>query len=193
MGEPAAGAEGFGRDDTRTSIFDYWSMPELVRWVNDHKYDGSRLSAEQKALRAFYAQLVNVTAEPAFRDGAFYPLNPENRDNPSFGRIADETVSGHWCYSFLRFDRVVGQRFLVLINLHPQLSLHDVRVVIPPTGVAFLELTEDEPDLHFTDRLASERPLSSDCTLQEISSAGISIPEIAPLSAYYFECSANPF
>ncbi|HEX8490025.1 MAG TPA: alpha-amylase family glycosyl hydrolase, partial [Chthoniobacterales bacterium] len=30
VGEPAAGAEGFGGDDARTSIFDYWSMPELV-------------------------------------------------------------------------------------------------------------------------------------------------------------------
>jgi hypothetical protein len=191
VGEPAAGAEGFGRDDTRTSIFDYWSMPELVRWVNDHKYDGSRLSVKQKGLRAFYAQLVNVTAEPAFRDGAFYPLNPENRDNPNFGRIAGETVSGHWCYSFLRFDRVARQRFLVLINLHPQLSLHDVRVIIPPVGVEFLALTGEEPHLRFTDRLASERPLSSGCALEEISTIGVPIPEIAPLSAYYFECSAH--
>ena len=191
VGEPAAGAEGFGGDDARTSIFDYWSMPELVRWVNDHKYDGSRLSAEQKALRAFYSQLVNVTAEPAFRDGAFYPLNPENRDNPNFGRIGDETVGGHWCYAFLRFDRAARQRFLVLVNLHPESTLHDVRVVISPAGAEFLGLTEDEPHLCFTDRLASERPLSSGCTLQEISSVGVQIPEIAPLSAYYFECSAN--
>ena len=48
VGEPAAGAEGFGGDDARTSIFDYWSMPELVKWTNDHKYDGGKLSAEQK-------------------------------------------------------------------------------------------------------------------------------------------------
>jgi glycosidase len=192
VGEPAAGAEGFGGDDARTSIFDYWSMPELVRWVNDHKYDGSRLSAEQKGLRAFYSQLVNLTAEPAFRDGAFYPLNPENRDNPNFGRIGDETVSGHWCYSFLRCDPEANQRFLVLVNLHPELSLDDVRVVISRAGVEFLGLTGDEPHLRFRDRL-SVRPISTDCTLQEISSTGVPIPEIAPLSAYYFECSASRF
>jgi glycosidase len=54
VGEPGAGAEGFGGDDARTSIFDYWSMPEFVKWVNDHRYDGGRLSREQKALREFY-------------------------------------------------------------------------------------------------------------------------------------------
>jgi len=193
VGEPAAGAEGFCGDDARTSIFDYWSMPELVRWVSDHKYDGSCLSAEQKALRAFYSRLVNLTAEPAFRDGAFYPLNPENRDNPNFGRVGDEAVSGHWCYCFLRFDRTARQRFLVVINLHPESTLHDVRVIIPLAGIGFLGLTGDQLHLRFTDRLASERPLSRGCTVQEISSVGVLIPEIAPLSAYYFECSANRF
>ncbi len=44
VGEPGAGAEGFGGDDGRTSIFDYWSMPELAKWVNQHQYDGSLLS-----------------------------------------------------------------------------------------------------------------------------------------------------
>ena len=31
VGEPAAGVEGFGGDDARTTIFDYWSMPEFVK------------------------------------------------------------------------------------------------------------------------------------------------------------------
>jgi glycosidase len=56
VGEPAAGAEGFGGDDARTSIFDYWSMPEVVKWVNGHQYDGGHLSLDQKALRIFPAQ-----------------------------------------------------------------------------------------------------------------------------------------
>jgi hypothetical protein len=71
VGEPAAGAEGFGGDDSRTSIFDYWSMPVLVSWLNGHRYDGGKLSLEQKSLREFYARLVRLTNEPAFRDGVF--------------------------------------------------------------------------------------------------------------------------
>ena len=99
VGEPAAGAEGFGGDDARTSIFDYWSMPELAKWVNGHRYDGGRLSPEQKALRAFYGRLINLIGEPAFRDGEFFPLNPANHDNPKFGRLPGEQASGHWFYA----------------------------------------------------------------------------------------------
>src|SRR5438105_3103690 len=104
VGEPGAGVEGFGGDDARTSIFDYWSMPELVKWVNDHKYDGGRLSDDQKRLRTFYSRLMNILGEPAFRDGNFIPLNSANRDNAKFGRIGNEPASGHWLYSFLRYD-----------------------------------------------------------------------------------------
>src|SRR4029077_7381891 len=113
-GEPAAGAEGFGGDDSRTSIFDYWSMPALVSWLNGYRYDGEKLSLEQKSLREFYARLIRPTNEPAFRDGVFIPLNPENRENPAFGRLGDEPTSGHWCYAFFRFDHTSRQTFLVV-------------------------------------------------------------------------------
>ena len=146
VGEPAAGAEGFGGDDARTCIFDYWSMPELVKWVNGHRYDGGRLSPEQKALRAFYGRLVNLVGEPAFRDGEFFPLNPANHDNPGFGRLPDEQASGHWLYAFLRYDRSTQQRFLVLANLHPTISLRKFVCVLPETAMQFLDLNEDQSD-----------------------------------------------
>src|SRR6476619_6840688 len=104
IGEPAEGAEGFGGDDARTSIFDYWSMPEFTKWVNDHRYDGGRLSPEQNSLRAFYARLIDLVGEPAFKDGKFFPRNPANHDNPAFGRLPGESASGHWLYAFLRHD-----------------------------------------------------------------------------------------
>src|SRR4029078_6937173 len=80
VGEPGAGREGFGSDEAGTSIFDYWSMPELVKWVNDHHYDGGRLSQSQNALRDFYGRLIRLVGQPAFRDGEFFPLNPANTD-----------------------------------------------------------------------------------------------------------------
>src|SRR6476619_1704882 len=119
VGEPGAGAEGFGGDDARTSIFDYWSMPEFTKWVNDHSYDGGRLSAKQRQLREFYGRLIKLVGEPAFRDGKFFSLNSDNRDNPAFGRFPGEPASGHWLYAFLRYDVSVQQRFLVVANLHP--------------------------------------------------------------------------
>ena len=71
-------------------------MPELAKWVNGQRYDGGRLSPEQRDLRAFYARLVRLAGEPAFRDGDFFPLNPANIQNERFGRLAGETASGHF-------------------------------------------------------------------------------------------------
>ena len=104
VGEPAEGAEGFGGDDARTSIFDYWSMPEFTKWVNGGKFDGGRLGEEQKSLREWYGKLIRVTQARAFTAGGFYGLNHANNTNPAFGRVGDETASGHWLYAFLRHD-----------------------------------------------------------------------------------------
>ena len=120
VGEPADGGEGFGRDDGRSSIFDYWSMPELLKWINEYKYDGARLSPEQKALRESYGRLLALVSEPAFRDGNFFTLNPGNNRNPNFGQTGSEPAGGHWLYAFLRFDPVSRQRFLVAVNLNPK-------------------------------------------------------------------------
>ena len=52
VGEPGLGREGFGGDDQRTTIFDYWSMPEFNKWWSGGAADGSGLSPEQRDLRA---------------------------------------------------------------------------------------------------------------------------------------------
>jgi glycosidase len=54
VGEPGAGEEGFGGNDGRTTIYDYWAMPEFAKWVNKHRYDGALLSPAQRELRGFY-------------------------------------------------------------------------------------------------------------------------------------------
>lgn len=188
VGEPAIGAEGFGGDDARTSIFDYGSMPELVKWVNDHSYDGARLSSQQKSLRSFYSRLINLLGEPAFRDGKFFALNPANRDNPDFGRLPGEEASGHWLYAFLRYDPATPQRFLVVANLHPTIALRDVRVLLPSNALRFLDLSDPlaHPKLKLIEWL-SEQSIGIRLTNAEAVSRGIPIPEIPPLSALYFE------
>ncbi|HEV2842384.1 MAG TPA: alpha-amylase family glycosyl hydrolase [Chthoniobacterales bacterium] len=189
VGEPAAGAEGFGGDDARTSIFDYWSMPELAKWVNGHRYDGGRLSSEQKALRAFYGRLINLIGEPAFRDGEFFPLNPANHGNPRFGRLPGEQASGHWLYGFLRYDRLTGQRFLIVANLHPAEALHDVRVMLSPGAMEFLDLDLNRPEtpLQFIDRLATAGALEIGTCVGETLQNGLPIARILPLTAFYLE------
>ena len=188
IGEPAEGAEGFGSDDARTTIFDYWSMPEFTKWVNDRKYDGAGLSLEQKSLRAYYGRLVNLVGEAAFRDGKFFPLNPANRDNPAFGRFPGEEASGHWLYAFLRYDILSEQRFLVVANLHPTISFQNVRVLLPAAALEFLDLAQHAPDtlLKLTERLG-ERGTGTVLMAGDAPSGGVPISEVPALSAFYFE------
>ena len=188
VGEPAAGVEGFGGDDARTSIFDYWSMPELAKWVNQHKYDGGRLSAEQKQLRASYQRLIHLVNEPAFGDGEFFPLNPVNRDNSQYGRLPNEQAGGHWLYSFLRYHPPTRQRFLVLVNLHPTVTFHDVRLHLPASALLFFDLDAKAPEtaLHLTNRLARV-PTRISSTLAEALNPGILVTEVEALTAFYFE------
>jgi glycosidase len=187
VGEPALGTEGFGGDDGRTSIFDYWSMPELAKWVNGHRYDGGRLSAGQKELRAYYARLLELTDAPAFRRGEFIPLNRHNGSNPHFGRLAGESASGHWLYAFLRHDPASRQAFLVLANLHGKESLVDLRILLPPEALTALALGSGDAKIELHDRLATQGPVQLKATALELREKGLGVPSVPPLTAYYFE------
>ncbi len=186
VGEPGAGAEGFGGDDARTSIFDYWSMPELVKWVNDHAYDSGRLSAEQKSLRGSYQRLLAVASEPAFRSGSFFGLNAANNRNPNFGQVGTEPAGGHWLYAFLRYDPVSGQRFLVAVNLHPECELKENRVLLPAEAMEFLHFATNEQKLRLQERLRGDVEISVNRS-SLAGPDGLSLPPLAPLTAHFFE------
>lgn len=181
VGEPAIGAEGFNGDNGRTTIFDYWSMPEFAKWVNGGKYDGGRLGPEQKILRQWYGRLVRAMQVPAFANGEFYGLNHANKDNADFGRVDDESVSGHWLYAFLRHDPHSGQAFLVIANFHPDETLQGVKVTIPEHAWEFLGRDGAAPH-NFTDRLATNWSAKS-------AGGNIALPDLLPCSALLLEIS----
>ncbi len=86
VGEPGKGAEGFGGDDGRTTIFDYWGVPEHQKWVNNGKFDGGQLSKDQKKLRAFYIELLNLcNTSSAVKAGGFFDLHYYNRNENFLG------------------------------------------------------------------------------------------------------------
>jgi glycosidase len=103
VGEPAAGVEGFGGDDSRTSIFDYWSMPEFAKWVNGGAFDGGRLDDSQRALRRAYVELGALVGEPALQAGSMRLVPTRERTTAVV----------------LRHDPVGGQTWLVVANLSP--------------------------------------------------------------------------
>jgi glycosidase len=186
VGEPANGEEGFGGDDARTTVFDYWSMPELVKWVNGGRFDGGKLRPDQRQLRAFYSRLLHLVDQPAFRDGECFGLNSANQNQAQFGNIEGDSASGHWMYGFLRFDVRTGQRFLVVVNLHPAAAFENVHVRIPPEALEFLRAENSKAEWTWKEQLSTQGSLSI-----KAPPASFAIPRIPPLTPYYFEINSS--
>lgn len=103
--------EGFQGEDGRTTIFDYWSVPEFRQWVNGGKFDITLLSTEQRELRAYYNHLNHfVMQQEAVYAGAFYDLQYVNIDGQSYNY--DKT----FIYSYLRYTD--KQKLLFVYNFH---------------------------------------------------------------------------
>jgi hypothetical protein len=183
VGEPAAGAEGFGGDDARTTLFDYWSMPELVKWANGGRFDGARLSPGQQELRDWDGDLLRLMKETAFTMGECYGLNHANLDHPAFGRLDGEPASGRWLYAFLRHDPASGQAFLVVANFNGTASFESARLRIP--GHALDWLGKTAADLVFEERLAS--PWTATAPTSCLPGEGLLLPPLPPLSARVIE------
>jgi len=117
-GEPAKGSEGFSGDDGRTSIFDYWGVPEQQKWMNNGKFDGGQLSGDQKKLRNFYSTLLNVVGNnEALSSGNFWELMVANEKQPGFNQHL---------YIFLRYTS--KQRILVITNFNRSESRIQVKL-----------------------------------------------------------------
>lgn len=85
VGEPGAGAEGFQGDDGRTTIFDYWGVPEHQKWMNGGAFDGALLSEDQHRLRNFYSSLLNLAGKhPAIALGEYADITSYNIDLRNF-------------------------------------------------------------------------------------------------------------
>ena len=80
LGEPGAEDLGFG-DPTRTSIFDYGSVPSLVRWVNNKEFDGGQSTEIELKLRDFYKRLLNFTINSSALMGNYQDIHLYNQQN----------------------------------------------------------------------------------------------------------------
>ncbi len=119
VGEPGAGFEGFQGNDGRTTIFDYWGVPEHQKWVNGGEFDGGLLSDQQKHLRSFYGSLLNfVKDSPAISSGNYADLTEANIRAGNF----DPKIS-----AFMRYNE--GQKLLILCGFNP--AERQTKVSIP--------------------------------------------------------------
>jgi len=85
FGEQAMDCEGFSGPDGRTTIFDYWAVKSVQRWINNGKYNEEKLTAHEKHIYNFYKKLLNLCiTEKALSEGDFFDLMYVNYHNPEF-------------------------------------------------------------------------------------------------------------
>jgi len=106
-------SEGFSGEDGRTTMFDYWGVPEFQKWVNQHRYDGGQLTADQKALYQAYQQINSfVLRSPAIQKGYFYDL--QYLQSP-------EKYRHDRVYSYLRY--LGDEQYWLIVNFSATESL----------------------------------------------------------------------
>lgn len=118
VGEPGAGNAGFGQA-SRTTIFDYWGVPEHQRWVNGGKYDGGKLSKQQRDLREFYARLLNISATSPAMGGAYQQLHTANlaATQPTAAVGKTDKAYGEKTFAFARWQAgAEGQKIIIVSN-----------------------------------------------------------------------------
>jgi glycosidase len=120
VAEPAHGVPGFNTGDGRTTLFDYWGMPEHQKWMNQGKFDGAKLSAAQKQLHDFYKRLLTLAgSSEAIRKGKFYELQDANNLQKEYDQ--------HKLYTFVRYTE--GQKVLVVVNFSDTQTYHPTLLI----------------------------------------------------------------
>lgn len=119
LGEPGTDTEGYSGFDGRTSIFDYWSVASVRRWLSKGTARG-RLTSEEKELRAKFRKVLNLAnSEKAIAEGAFFDLMYVNLDTPR--------LNPHRHFAFMRYTD--DELLLIVANFDN--SDCDVAVNIP--------------------------------------------------------------
>jgi glycosidase len=128
FGEAGTEDLGFG-DPTRTSIFDYGSVPSVVRWVNNKQFDGGQSTSEEKELRDFYKRLLNFSLKSSALTGKYQDIHAYNREHTewyndkvlSFVRWSDDEkliiVSNFNAENTYGFDLQLPEDLIKTLNL----------------------------------------------------------------------------
>jgi glycosidase len=162
VGEPGAAAEGFQGNDGRTTIFDYWGVPEHQKWMNDGKFDGGLLSDDQKKLRQFYSNLLNLAQRnPAITQGEYIDITEENIQVKNFG----EDV-----HAFIRLKD--AEKLLIVSNFGSK--TRSIKVNLPNTLILDVEKIYRAKDLLWNE-------------LEIMIEKGITTVELPPYGSYIFK------
>lgn len=144
FGERGMDEEGFSGRDGRTTIFDYWALESMQKWIGkDHTYRKARIRKAESDVREYYMTLLNLSQNKIFSRGQFYDLTYCNYDNPNYNI--------HRTFAFLRnYSREVA---LVVVNFDAEDK--QVSVNIPMSAWEYVGFKNDRKR-HFQNMITGE-------------------------------------
>ncbi|MFI2813006.1 alpha-amylase family protein [Microbulbifer sp. JSM ZJ756] len=167
FGEPASEDAGFGKA-SRTTIFDYWSVPSVRRWVDGGSFDGGRLAQYEKDLQDFYRRLLNFSTDSKALQGEFMDLHAANRDT--------DNGYGDKHYAFARWTG--DEQLLVVTSFNREAT--DIALQVPAALIEQWQLADG------TYGLAGQLDPSSTAELQVQDGAGRVNLRLPPMAAHIF-------
>jgi glycosidase len=155
VGEGAGVSEGFIGDDDqlgRTTIFEYWGVPNHQKWMNNGLFDGKQLNLSQKKLRGFYQQLMKIaTQNDAVINGNIIEINQAEMNKKM--------------YAFIRYTN--KQRLLVIVNFDRENTLKtDIKI---PESIATAVLPDMVTDILNNKKISTKNKYFIPVTLSPVS------------------------
>ncbi len=134
LGEQGDKLAGFSGDDGRTTIFDYWRMPEVQKWNNGGAFDTTKLPKKQQKIRTAYSNLLNFCRKSdAIANGGFYDLMWVNT------QLEDQRI-----YAFLRHSDSENILVVCSFNVLPQ----EITVTLTNHVLQAIELNTDSIEIN---------------------------------------------
>ena len=168
VGEPGAGDAGFGKA-SRTTIFDYWGVPEHQKWMNNGKFDGGALTAEAKALHAYYQKLLSFTASAPALMGAYTELHSAN--------LAAGTAYSEQQLAFARYN--AAQKLIIVSHFNSEAGVN-FNLTVPAELIRQWQLADGQYPL-------SDKLNGGENTLTVTNGVGTVPLQLAPLASVILE------
>ncbi|MDX5406084.1 MAG: alpha-amylase family protein [Chromatiaceae bacterium] len=168
VGEPGAEDAGFGKA-SRTTIFDYWGVPQHQKWMNDGKFDGGALSAEDKALHAYYEKLLSFSANAPALMGGYTELHSAN--------LAAGTAYSEQQLAFARYS--AEQKLLIVSHFNSEAAV-SFNLTVPATLISKWQLADGQYRL-------SDKLNGGESSLSVTNGVGTVAVELAPLASVILE------
>ncbi len=177
-GEPAEKAEGFSNDDGRTTIFDYWAIPQHQKWMNNGQFDGGLLNETEQDLRNRYNLILNLCHHPVIADGEFYDLMWYNKDNSSF--------DGRYIYTFLRYKN--REALLIVVNFNAEKQFR-ININFPNELIELIDINYNFT-LFGQDVMPGKKAFT--CDYKEVFDDGLFLI-LEPLATHVFQLEFDPW